>query len=92
MSWGLETNNLLSIFWQNFFLKNKKVNYQIMRTADGKKTTVMLLNKDMNTNSILEIKLVCFKLEVVWVPFFIYFLYWISFPRVLLYLKRSSIF
>ena len=28
------------------------------------KNTVMLLNKDRNTNSILEIKLVCFNLEV----------------------------
>lgn len=70
ISWGLETNNSLSIFWQNFFLKNKKVNYEIMRTANGKTTTVMLLNKDMNTNSILEIKLVCFKVEVVWVIIF----------------------
>lgn len=35
----------------------------------------MLLNIDMNTNSILEIKLVCFKLEVVWVIYlFFYFL------------------
>lgn len=75
ISWGLETNNSLSIFWQNFFLKNKKVNYEIMRTANGKTTTVMLLNKDMNTNSILEIKLVCFKVEVVWVIiFFLHFL------------------
>lgn len=30
------------------------------------KNTVMLLNKDRNTNSILEIKLVCFTLEVGW--------------------------
>ena len=38
------------------------------------KNTVMLLNKDRNTNSILEIKLVCFKLEVGWFFFFSSFL------------------
>lgn len=75
----LETNNFLSVFWQNFFLKNKKVKYKIMRTANRKTTTVMLLNKDRNTNSILEIKLVHFKLEPVWFLFFYLFLYWIIF-------------
>lgn len=77
---------MLSIFWQNFF-KNKVVNYQIMRTADGK-TTIMLLNKDMNTNSILEIKLVYFKLEVVWV-FLKFLLILEHFPESPIMLKKE---
>ena len=55
------------------------------------KNTVMLLNKDRNTNSILEIKLVCFNLEVGCFVFVFFSPYIGSFPRVL-YLKRSSIF
>ena len=41
------------------------------------KNTVMLLNKDRNTNSILEIKLVCFNLEVGCFVLFFFSLYWI---------------
>ena len=51
------------------------------------KNTVMLLNKDRNTNSILEIKLVCFKLEVGWF-FFLLFLYWM-FSKSLIILKKE---
>lgn len=95
ISQGLETNNLLSMFWQNFFLKNKKVNYQIMRAANGKKTTVMLLNKDMKTNSILEIKPAHFKWEVVWgccCLFFFFFNFLLilnNFSKSLIILKKD---
>ena len=51
------------------------------------KNTVMLLNKDRNTNSILEIKLVCFNLEV-GCFFFFSSLYWI-FSKSLIILKKE---
>lgn len=54
----------------------------------------MLLNKDRNTNSILEIKLVCFKLEVVWVICFIYLFFYSllildKFSKSLIILKKE---